>query len=112
MDHIDIKGQRVFGLLVDSQTRCEHYAGPTDVIAIKFHCCRRWYPCHACHDAREEHDRSVWPRTEFGQPAVLCGACGVQLTVSEYLASGFHCPRCEASFNPGCRRHYALYFET
>jgi uncharacterized CHY-type Zn-finger protein len=42
---------------------------------------------------------------------VLCGACGYELTISEYLKCGFRCPLCESDFNPGCAKHYDLYFE-
>ena len=43
--------------------------------------------------------------------AVLCGACGTQLTVRQYLACDNRCPACAAPFNPGCRLHYRFYFE-
>jgi uncharacterized CHY-type Zn-finger protein len=41
----------------------------------------------------------------------LCGACGHQLTVNEYLNCNSVCPRCRSQFNPGCANHYYLYFE-
>jgi uncharacterized CHY-type Zn-finger protein len=41
----------------------------------------------------------------------LCGSCGHQLTVREYLACDSVCPHCRREFNPGCARHYHLYFE-
>lgn len=44
--------------------------------------------------------------------AVLCGVCGHQLTVIEYLDCGSTCPACGTAFNPGCARHRHLYFET
>ena len=40
---------RVFGKTVDEHTRCEHYATELDIIAIRFACCDRYYPCHHCH---------------------------------------------------------------
>ena len=35
----------VLGATVDDQTRCVHYAGPLDIVAIRFHCCGEFYPC-------------------------------------------------------------------
>src|SRR5215470_430057 len=107
----EIRGTPVSGLLVDEQTRCEHYNGPLDVIAIKFKCCGKWYPCFECHAERADHVATVWPLEEFRERAVLCGVCGRQLTVEEYLDCGNLCPTCNAPFNPGCARHRHLYFE-
>lgn len=42
--------------------------------------------------------------------AILCGACGYELTIQEYMDSGYLCPHCGAGFNPGCRNHYDFYF--
>ena len=50
-------------------------------------------------------------RSDWDQVAVLCGVCGVELSVREYLACGNTCPACKAPFNPGCRNHYPFYFE-
>jgi len=101
----------VAGVDVDPETRCAHYHGERDIIAIKFKCCGKWFPCHACHAEIAGHPAEVWPEEEFNTPAVLCGACGHQLTVREYLACGSVCPRCSREFNPGCALHYELYFE-
>jgi uncharacterized CHY-type Zn-finger protein len=43
--------------------------------------------------------------------AIVCGACGRELSVDEYLGCEFSCPNCTARFNPGCASHYHLYFE-
>lgn len=101
---------RVFGVDVDAETRCAHYHGATDIIAIRFKCCDRWYPCHECHRALADHEPQVWPREGFDVPAVLCGACSYQMTVREYLHCDAKCPSCARSFNPNCAKHYALYF--
>jgi uncharacterized CHY-type Zn-finger protein len=95
------------GVSVDAQTRCLHYDGPTDIVALKLG--DAFYPCHACFDA------TAPPTTEdvragLDEPAVLCGACRVVLTPRAYLASGYACPSCGAAFNPGCAAHRALYF--
>jgi uncharacterized CHY-type Zn-finger protein len=106
-----IHGETVYGVAVDAATRCAHYCGATDVIAIRFHCCGRWYPCHACHRAHARHPATAWPVAEHGTRAILCGMCGHQLTIAEYLAGDARCPSCGAAFNPGCTRHHHLYFE-
>src|SRR5207248_622732 len=84
----------------------------TASIAIKFACCGKWFPCHQCHAERADHTASLWSREHFDEGAVLCGACGHQLTIREYLDSGSVCPRCGRQFNPGCARHHYFYFAT
>ncbi len=107
-----IHGIDVPGVEVDDQTRCGHYGGPTDVIALRFKCCDTWYPCIHCHRALADHEVRVWCIDERAQQAVLCGVCGARLTIDEYLACGSTCPRCTSAFNPGCALHHHLYFET
>ncbi len=106
-----IYGVKVIGSEVDSQTRCAHYHSEIDVIAIKFKCCEQWFPCFECHAEYAAHPPSVWAKNEFDTPAVLCGCCGHQLTVKEYLECESACPQCGSKFNTGCARHYYLYFE-
>lgn len=99
------------GVAVDAATRCAHYDGPRDVIALRFACCEAYYPCRQCHDEAAGHEATPWPRARFDEPAVLCGVCRTALTVDEYLGSGHTCPACGAAFNPGCEAHHDLYFE-
>jgi uncharacterized CHY-type Zn-finger protein len=106
-----IHTERIFGLLLDEQTRCVHYNTPLDIIAIKFKCCGQWYSCFECHSEAADHKAKVWPQDEYYEKAILCGMCGYQLTVDEYLNCGNSCPNCDAAFNPGCAKHYHLYFE-
>lgn len=100
----------VRGLNLDAQTRCAHWHGPTDIIAIHMKCCREYYACKDCHEALAGHPIEVWPHKEWSTPAVLCGACGTELTIRQYMQSGYRCPSCAATFNPGCRNHYHFYF--
>lgn len=100
----------VHGLDLDPQTRCAHWHSPLDIIALKMRCCETYYACRDCHDALAGHPAKVWPRAEWAQPAVLCGACGTELSVAEYLACESACPGCGAGFNPGCHNHLDLYF--
>jgi len=99
----------VLGRTVDDQTRCIHYSGPTDVIAIKFRCCGDYYPCFRCHAETAGHPADQWPEAEWHQMAILCGVCRTELTISRYLEVSA-CPACQAPFNEGCRLHRHLYF--
>lgn len=101
----------VYGNTIDEQTRCVHYGTATDVIAIKFFCCRRYYPCHLCHEQSEIHTARQWPVADHDQKAILCGVCSTELSINSYLAV-HACPSCTAPFNDGCRAHRHLYFES
>jgi len=101
----------VRGVNLDSQTRCKHYHGPTDIVAIKMKCCDVYYACKDCHTALADHLIEVWSESEWDQVAVLCGACGTELSIHQYMESEFRCPVCRERFNPGCRNHYHFYFE-
>ncbi|WP_089966777.1 CHY zinc finger protein [Lihuaxuella thermophila] len=102
---------KIYGKPVDKETRCVHYSSPQDVIAVKFACCGRYYPCHACHEETADHPAIPWPKHRFHEKAVLCGVCQTELSVAEYLSCGYECPACGTDFNPGCARHYHLYFK-
>ncbi len=101
----------VHGPTVDDETRCVHYRTPLDIIAIKFKCCGRYYPCHLCHQETESHAARQWPADEQDAQAILCGACKTELTISAYRATD-NCPNCSAPFNPACALHADLYFES
>ncbi len=102
---------KVLGLDLDPRTRCAHWHGPRDVIAIRMHCCGVFYACKDCHDALADHAPTPWPRAKWDEKAVLCGACGHEMSVRDYLRCGNACPACAAQFNPGCSEHYHFYFE-
>jgi uncharacterized CHY-type Zn-finger protein len=102
----------VRGIDLDAATRCAHYRTELDIIAIRMKCCGVYYACKDCHEALAGHAIDVWPQSEWTQAAVLCGACGYEMTINEYKASNDKCPRCRAPFNPGCRKHYGFYFAT
>lgn len=107
-----VHGLTVHGVDVGPETRCAHYATERDVVAIKFRCCGVYHPCHECHEAAADHRAAVWPEAEFDEHAVLCGVCGAELRIVDYLADGSSCPACGAAFNPGCRAHRDRYFAT
>lgn len=100
------KEGRIYGLLTDEEGRCAHYYSPLDVAALRCGACGRYYSCYQCHDALEDHPFQPAPVTDL-RP-VLCGACGRALSREEYQAG--RCPYCSHSFNPGCRKHYSIYF--
>ena len=102
----------VYGKVIDDNTRCEHYHSPADIIAIKFKCCQKYYPCYKCHEETAGHVAQPWNKNEWNMKAILCGACKTELTIEEYMQSGNHCPDCKAAFNPDCSKHYHLYFQT
>jgi len=101
----------VRGLSLDAQTRCVHWAGPRDIVAIKMKCCGVYYACKDCHDALAGHALQPWPQSEWDTRAILCGACGHELTIREYFDCADTCLACGAGFNPGCRRHHHFYFD-
>lgn len=107
---MDVKGLKVLGVDVDAETRCKHYHTQRDVIAIKFKCCDIYYSCFECHNEVASHSPEVWEKSEQATKAVLCGVCGHELTIQEYLDSHSTCLNCDANFNPGCRNHSHLYF--
>ncbi|MBE1555339.1 CHY zinc finger protein [Sporosarcina limicola] len=107
-----ITGHTVRGAVIDDETRCTHYHSEIDRIAIKFYCCDMYFPCYECHEENGCDNPKVWPKEKFDEKAILCGTCGHELTVSEYLDCKSECPACSAAFNPGCGSHRNLYFES
>ena len=101
----------VYGKLVDDETRCEHYHSPLDIIAIKFKCCDKYYPCYQCHEEIAGHLSKVWNKDEWDMKGILCGVCKSELTINEYMNSNDQCPNCRSAFNPNCSKHYHLYFQ-
>lgn len=100
----------VYGKTVDSHTRCVHYHNTADIVAIKFKCCGKFYPCYKCHAECETHPITRWPKKTFGEQAILCGMCGNTLSIFHYMAAE-RCPHCASAFNAGCRKHYGIYFD-
>jgi uncharacterized CHY-type Zn-finger protein len=101
----------VRGVDVQPNMACKHWHSLLDIIAIKMKCCGEYYACKDCHDELADHAITVWQRDEWNTRAILCGACGTELTINEYRNSGNECPSCGAGFNPGCHEHHKFYFE-
>jgi uncharacterized CHY-type Zn-finger protein len=98
------------GIQVDLDTRCTHYNGSRDRIAIRFACCDVYYPCFQCHRTTTKHEPERWPNARRHEPVVLCGICDRTMSAAAYLQSDHSCPHCGATFNPGCAAHHDRYF--
>ena len=61
-----VHGHAVQGIDVDAQTRCAHWQGPMDVIALRMKCCGAWFPCFECHAAL-----AITPRRSGHWPSAL-----------------------------------------
>ena len=107
---MNISTIKVYGATVDSETRCKHYHSTLDVVAIKFKCCGRYYPCYKCHMEAEDHSIQRWQANELDNLAILCGVCKTELPINEYIGAT-KCPNCGADFNPGCKNHFDIYFD-
>ncbi len=101
---------KIHGLTVDNESRCEHYQTPLDIIAIKFKCCNKFYPCYKCHNECEKHDIKRWDQSEFDEHAILCGVCKETISINDYMLKEV-CPNCDARFNHRCKYHHHLYFK-
>ena len=101
---------KVYGSLVDNETRCTHYHTFLDVIAIKFKCCNKYYPCYQCHEEHETHPIKRWSEQDFDEKAIMCGVCKHEMSIQDYMMTEL-CPKCQAHFNSRCKFHYHLYFE-
>ncbi len=99
------------GLELDDETRCAHWRSNLDIVALRLPCCGIYYACRDCHDALAGHEAKVWPAEAWDEKVALCGACGEEMNLQDYLACEDRCPACAAPFNPGCRKHRHLYFE-
>jgi len=95
------------------QPGCGHWRTERDVVAIKFPCCGEFYACHDCHTVCADHPPEIWPQDSWAsEKAILCRACNTVLTIADYMAADSICPHCGAAFNPGCKNHWHLYFDT
>lgn len=103
----------VYGQVLDAFTRCSHYHTDLDIVAIRFKCCNKYFPCYQCHDELRNHHTQRWTTSELekDEPVILCGSCQQQLTFSQYIGGGSRCVYCDARFNPKCALHYDLYFD-
>ena len=92
---------QINGLLVDDQSRCQHYHSSLDHVALK---------CYQCHDALEDHSFRAYPCQLKQDKVLICGVCRHEMTIEEYQEVRA-CPNCHSAFNPACSKHYDIYFE-
>ena len=102
---------KAYGKLVDEETRCIHYHGKNDIIALQCYKCKKYYACYKCHDGIESHPFSPYPISLSDDFPILCGVCKNLLTYQEYH-NHTNCPYCLSDFNPGCQNHHDYYFKS
>ncbi|CCF57388.1 hypothetical protein KAFR_0C03970 [Kazachstania africana CBS 2517] len=100
--------QEIFGKPIDNETRCVHWNSENDIIAIKFKCCNKFYPCFQCHEETTDHELEKFNREDDSVKTILCGHCHNEMTFNEYKL--LHCKFCQSQFNPYCKLHYDHYF--
>jgi len=101
----------IFGIDLRPIAGCTHYHTPLDIIGIQFKCCNKIYACFECHTALEPHSAERWPTEAFATKAILCRNCDYRMSIHDYMLAESRCPRCSSAFNPGCKKHWSLYFE-
>ena len=90
-----VHGHAVRSADVDEETRCAHNGTERDVVAIRFHCCDTYYPCHRCHVTSST-------KTPSGGPWGTRGARGAELAIQAYIGVSA-CPDRGIRFNQAVR---------
>ncbi len=90
---------KVYGSFIDKDTRCKHYYSPSDIMAIKFKCCNKYYPCYKCHNEHKSHPIQRWAEDEFDEKAIMCQ---YEMSIYDYMMFE-RCPPCGAQFNSRCK---------
>ena len=75
---------QINGLLVDDQSRCQHYHSPLDIVALKCFECQKYYACYQCHDRLEAHIYRAYPCQLKQDKVLICGVCRHEMTIEEY----------------------------
>ncbi|MGT2933763.1 CHY zinc finger protein [Streptococcus catagoni] len=96
----------ILGIALDNESRCLHYHGDSDIVALKCRQCQAYFACYHCHDALRSHHFLANQAQE--KYPVLCGACKHFLTKESYEKG--YCPFCLRLFNPNCSLHKDIYF--
>ena len=102
--------RQINGLLVDDQSRCQHYHSTLDIVALKCFECLKYYACYQCHDCLEKHSFRAYPCQLKQDKVLICGVCRHEMTIEEYQDVEA-CPNCHRAFNPACSKHYDIYFD-
>lgn len=96
-----------YGEDIDYESRCKHYYGVNDVVALKCTFCQKYYACYKCHDRLENH--TFVPTDYLEDYPVLCGSCHGLLSFEAYQLG--YCCYCAHEFNPKCKNHEQYYFK-
>ncbi|WP_438835700.1 CHY zinc finger protein [Streptococcus pluranimalium] len=43
------------GIVIDDNSRCQHYHSSQNIVALKYADCHSYYACYKCHGAMESH---------------------------------------------------------
>src|ERR1700677_5197315 len=101
---------QVRGVGLRAQTRSAQYHGPTDIIAIKMKCCGEYWACKDCHVELAGHAIVLWPDGEWDQLAILCGGCGLELTIRQDMECVSRWPRGTEGRKPRGWKPLRCYF--
>ena len=99
--------KKINGLLVDNESRCQHYHSPLDIVALKCYDCQKYYACYQCHDHIEDHRFRAYPCHIRQDKVVICGVCLHEMTIENYQKS-ISCSHCHSRFNPACSKQTGL----
>lgn len=103
---MNVTSKGIHGILVDDESRCQHYHTKLDIIANRCSVCRKLYACYQCHDQLEDHP--FGPVNPSDPDSVMCGVCGRTFSYNEYHQC-CSCPDCGSAFNPRCSLHKDIY---
>lgn len=105
-------GVSIHGAWIDHNTRCKHWNLELDIIALKFKCCGKYYPCYLCHAEYNDHEPRRWLGSDLSLvPMVVCGVCYHEYTYTEYATLEYSCDKCLSKFNPKCSLHMDYYVD-
>lgn len=76
--------RKIYGFLVDNESRCQHYHTELDIVALKCFECLNYYACYQCHDSLEEHSFRAYPCQLKQDKVLICGVCQHEMTIEEY----------------------------
>ena len=103
--------RKIYGLLVDNQSRCQHYHTELDIVALKCFDCLKYYACYQCHDRLGgTHSFRAYPCHLKQDKVLICGVYQHEMVIDEYQEA-IVCPNCHSAFNLACSKHYDIYFE-
>jgi uncharacterized CHY-type Zn-finger protein len=73
VSQLSLGGHLIYGIELDTATRCVHWRSDRDILAIWAPCCETYYSYLACHAAAADHPLERIPESAFDTPGALCG---------------------------------------